>query len=78
MEIDIPEKAKRPETQEAMKEFFSQIAEKGSTKPGIYKGEPVLYSRLGDAVIIRRTDGEFLTFLDANGGGAAMNLPEGL
>jgi len=61
-----------------MKEFFACIVEKGNTKSGTYKGKLVLYSKLGDAVIVRKTDGEFLTFLDAKGGGAAMNLPDGL
>ncbi len=70
--IDVPKKPGRPETFSAMDDFLNIVISNGTTKTGRYMSiENALWSKLGDAIVIRRMNGEFLTFLDYAKGGAA-------
>jgi hypothetical protein len=70
--IEIPQKPGRPETFAAMDEFINKVISEGTAKTGQYMTvEGALWSRLGNALVIRRPTGEFLTFLDYSKGGVA-------
>jgi hypothetical protein len=70
--IEIPKKPGRPETFAAMDDFINKVLSEGRTKTGKYMTiEQALWSKLGNALVIRRPNGEFLTFLDYSKGGVA-------
>lgn len=59
-----------PQTQQQIKNVIDDIVATGEarTRPwGIYKD--AIWSRKGDAVVIRQSNGEFVTFLDGTQGG---------
>lgn len=79
--FDLPSKFKNSHAE--IEEFIDRIVDLGETRVGPYKptggGDPAaLWTNLDDAVVIRRSDGEFLTILDASGGGQTKNFPGGL
>ena len=70
--IEVPKKPGRPETFAAMDDFINKVLSEGTTKAGKYMTiEDALWSKLGNALVIRRPNGEFLTFLDYSKGGVA-------
>lgn len=63
--------------------FIADVVRTGDTRIGPYKPTGggfanALWSRKGNAIVIRRPDRQFLTILDGSGGGAALNFPGGL
>ena len=78
--FDIPQKMKQPATQKAIKDYVDFILENGKTGVGAYKPTGggdlnALWTQYGDTIVLRRSNGEFITFLDASGGGQALNSP---
>ena len=79
--FDIPSGGlKKPEVQNAMKDYMNFIIKNGETKIGAYKptgGGDVnaLWTKYDNSIVIRRSNGEFITFLDASKGGQALNSP---
>jgi len=62
-----------------MEAFVTRVVTDGTSAIGRFKNvENAQFSRLGDAVVVRRMNGEWLSFLDATKGGQANNLPPGL
>lgn len=52
--------------------FITKVISEGTTRVGNYMTiEGALWSKLGNALVIRRPNGEFLTFLDYSKGGVA-------
>lgn len=79
LDIDIPKGPGKPETRAAMEDFIRRVVADGKSKPGPYMTFPeAQWSRLGDAVVVRKMDGEFITFLDATRGGVMGMAPKGL
>jgi RHS repeat-associated protein len=77
--IDIPKGPGKPETRAAMEDFIRRVVADGNSKPGPYMTFlEAQWSRLGDAVVVRKMDGEFITFLDATRGGVMGMAPKGL
>ncbi|MEM9634958.1 MAG: RHS repeat-associated core domain-containing protein [Pseudomonadota bacterium] len=77
--IDIPTKPSSPATQIAMENFIKRVITQGTTATGRYMSIPdAKWSRLGNAIVVRRSNNEFVTFLDATKGGAARGFPGGL
>ncbi len=64
MNIEIPKKISNPDTQEAIETFILQITMMGEKRKGLYMtlGE-CLYSRLDDAIVVQKLNGEFVTFI---------------
>jgi hypothetical protein len=59
------------EEQEQIKAVIAEIVMLGETRQQRYMAIPdALWSRLGDAIVIRQADGEFVTFLEAEKGAA--------
>ena len=79
--FDIPNGSlKKPEVQNAMKDYMDFVIKNGETRVGAYKptggGDAnALWTEYGNSIIIRRSNGEFITFLDASKGGQALNSP---
>ena len=72
---------KKPEVQNKIKEYIEFIVKNGETRVGAYKPTGggdlnALWTKYGDSIVIRRSDGEFITFLDASKGGQAINFPD--
>ncbi len=77
--VIIPKGPGKPETQRAMRQFFLKVVTEGNTTYGRYMTfAEAQWSRLGDAIVVRRMDGAFITFLDATKGGVANFIPGGL
>ena len=79
-DIEIPRGPGRPATQQAMRDYIDFVIENGETAIGAYKptggGDlEALWTIYGNTIVIRRSDGEFLTILDATAGGQALNSP---
>lgn len=60
--------------------FITDVVQTGETRVGPYQPTGggwmgALWSKKGDAIVIRSPDRRFLTILDASGGGAAKNYP---
>lgn len=65
-------KVSTPEGQAQMKEVIEDIVKTGETRQRRYMSiADALWSRKGNAIVIRQADGEFVTFLEA-GKGAAL------
>lgn len=74
--IFIPAKISSSETQTSIYTFVQYVVTYGDTRVGRYKQfQDALWSKLGDAYVIRKNNGEFLTFLDGGGEGATLNYP---
>lgn len=74
--IAIPKKVSAPNTQKTIKDYLEFVVKHGETRIGRYKQYMnAKWSKLGNAIVIRQFHGEFITFLDAKGGGAALNFP---
>lgn len=59
------------EGQEQIKAVIAEIVMLGETRQQRYMAIPnALWSRLGDAIVIRQAEGEFVTFLEAEKGAA--------
>jgi hypothetical protein len=71
-EIDIPQKIKKIETQVVIDDFIKKIIKEGDSRIGDYMtlGD-CIFTKLDDAIVIRKLDGEFVTFLDYSLGGVA-------
>jgi len=70
--VQIPTGPSTPATQSAMKNWIGTVVGQGETKTGQYMTfEGAIWSRLGDGIVIRRSNGEFLTYLDYRKGGVA-------
>lgn len=68
----IPKSPANPNTVKAMKNFIQHVVRNGDTRFGRYMTFPdAQWSRLGDGIVIRRANGEFVTFLDYSLGGVA-------
>ena len=60
----------RPDSLDDVAAFLGQVVKKGETRIGTWAQEgDVLISRLGDAVVIRKLNGQYLTNLDFSKGG---------
>ncbi|MEM6731843.1 MAG: hypothetical protein AAF658_09815, partial [Myxococcota bacterium] len=78
---ELPKKFKTAD--KSIRSFIEEIVDKGTTVSGPYKPTGgghmnALWTRHGDAIVIRSPQKQFLTILDAAGGGAAKNFPGGL
>ena len=63
----------------AYESFVAQAVEDGRTVSGQYMQiADAQWTQYGSGIVIRRGNGEFVTFLDATGGGQALNFPGGL
>lgn len=62
-----------------MEDFITKVAVEGraGVSPYMTLGN-AQWSRLGDAVVVRKMNGEFITFLDATKGGVMSMAPKGL
>ncbi len=70
--IEIPKGPAKPATRAAMQSFIAKVVTEGARKTGQYMTiEGAQWSKLGDAMVIRKPNGEFLTFLDYSKGGVA-------
>jgi len=59
------------EGQEQIKAVIAEIVMLGETRQQRYMAIPdALWSKLGDAIVIRQAEGEFVTFLEAEKGAA--------
>jgi hypothetical protein len=68
----IPLSPADPATVGQMQRFIQQVTRTGQTKFGRYMTiADAQWTKLGDAIVIRRANGEFLTFLDRRLGGQA-------
>lgn len=81
--VELPKKPTKPETQAAMRDYINQVVRRGQTVVGPYKptggGDMnAQWTIAGDTIVIRRSNGQFLTVLDATDGGQALNFPGGL
>jgi hypothetical protein len=55
-----------------MQNYISKVVNEGSQKTGQYMTFPdAQWSKLGNSIVVRRSNGEFLTFLDHSKGGVA-------
>ncbi len=73
--VEIPKgvKIKSEEFQKPVEQFIDDIVKTGETRQIPYKEYTnALWSRKGNAIIIRQADGTFVTFLKASSGGAAL------
>ena len=71
---------KNPATQQAVKDYVNFVIKNGETRVGAYKPTGggdlnALWTKYEDTIVLRRSNGEFITFLDASGGGQALNAP---
>ena len=78
--FDIPQKMKKPATQQVIKDYVDFIIKNGETRVGAYKPTGggdlnALWTKYGDTIVLRRSNGEFITFLNASEGGQALNSP---
>lgn len=63
-EIEIPKSPSNIETQKAMQEFIEKVVKEGERKIGDYMTlGKCQWSKLGDGIVIRKMNGEFVTFL---------------
>jgi hypothetical protein len=70
--VAIPLSPSDPATVGIMRAYIQQVVRTGQTKFGRYMTFPdAIWTKLDDAIIIRRANGEFVTFLDYAQGGAA-------
>ena len=82
--FDIPKGGmKKPEVQAKVVEFMEFIVKNGETRVGAYKSTGggdlnALWTRYDNSIVVRRSNGEFLSFFDISTGGAAVNFPGGL
>ena len=61
---DIPTGAGKASTQAAMKAFIDDVVTNGAKKTGDFKGiAGAEWFKLGDAIVVRRPNGEWLSFL---------------
>ena len=69
----------RPNSLDDVQEFLSSVVRSGETKIGTWAQEgDVLISKLGDAIVIRKMNGQYLTNLDfAKGGNIVKRWSEG-
>ena len=75
----IPKGPSKPETRAVMESFIRHVVSNGKTLTGPYMSiGNSQWSRLGNAVVVRRMNGEFVTFLDATKGGVMGMAPKGL
>ncbi|BAY81540.1 hypothetical protein NIES267_10170 [Calothrix parasitica NIES-267] len=73
--VEIPKgvKIKSEEFQKPVVQFIDDIVKTGETRQIPYKEYTnALWSRKGNAIVIRQADGTFVTFLNACGGGSAL------
>ena len=60
-----------------MLNYVNKVVDKGEQRTGEYMTiENALWSKLGNSIVIRRPNGEFLTFLDYSKGGVAHGWDE--
>jgi hypothetical protein len=65
MGIDIPKSPADPNTIRAMENYIQRVVDIGEQRTGIYMTlGNCKWSKLGDAIVVRKLDGEFVTFLD--------------
>jgi hypothetical protein len=79
--VEMPSKFKQAGGQ--IESFIDNIVRTGDTRVGPYKPtgggwQDALWSKKGDAIVVRSPEGQFVTILDAAGEGAAKNFPGGL
>ncbi len=64
-DFEIPKSPANPATVTRMQEFIQRVVRNGETKFGRYMTFPdAQWSKLGNGIVIRRANGEFVTFLD--------------
>jgi len=70
--IDIPKGPGKIETQTAMKDFINKVVKEGEERVGEYMtlGDCV-WHKLDNDIVVRKMDGEFVTFLDKKLGDVA-------
>lgn len=67
-------KATSLEVQKNIQTFFDSVVQNGETRQIGYKNFPdALWSRWGNAIVVRKSDGKFISFFDGTGGGQATN-----
>jgi hypothetical protein len=70
--IDLPIGPSNPATEQAMRKFIEKVVAEGERKTGRYLSvENATFSKLGDGLVVRHANGEFITFLNYAKGGAA-------
>jgi len=70
--VEIPKGPGTPETQTAMRAWVEKVVEEGTTKHGPYMAfGDAIWIRVGNGIVVRRSNGEFLTYLDYRKGGVA-------
>jgi hypothetical protein len=75
----VPQLARRSANVDAnWTSAMSFLIDTFSSKGRFKSIENAQFSRLGNAVVVRKMDGEFVSFLQASKGGQALNLPPGL
>ncbi len=73
--IEIPKSPSNPETLAAMKAFIDKVVNEGAKKTGKFKDVvDAEWYKLGDAIVVRRPDGEWLSFLDYSKKSPLSNL----
>lgn len=75
--IDIPKGVKKPETQQAMKNYIEDVVNHlNRVATGRYMSvNDAIWSQRGDLIIVRKPDGEWITALSEKSGGAAGGAP---
>ncbi|WP_282777136.1 MULTISPECIES: hypothetical protein [unclassified Nocardia] len=75
--VEIPSGAGKPETQEAIKKYIQYVVDNPHrVGVGRYMSvEDAIWSQRGDLIIVRKSDGEWITALSEKSGGAAGGAP---
>jgi hypothetical protein len=75
--VDIPNKVAKPETQQAIKDYIQYVVDNPEqVAVGRYMSEDnAIWSRRGDLIIVRKSNGEWITALSVKSGGAAGGAP---
>ena len=78
--FEIPKGINKPATQQAIKDYVDFIIKNGETRVGAYKPTGggdlnALWTKYEDTIVLRRSNGEFITFFNATEGGQALNSP---
>jgi hypothetical protein len=73
--IEIPKSPSNPETLAAIKGFIDKVVNEGAKKTGKFKDVvDAEWHKLGDAIVVRRPNGEWLSFLDYSKKSPLSNL----
>jgi hypothetical protein len=73
--IEIPKSPSNPETLTAMKAFIDKVVNEGAKKTGKFKDVvDAEWYKLGDGIVVRRPNGEWLSFLDYSKKSPLSNL----